>query len=151
MNRIFRRFYKNSPKTFRPQNFKRYSNYQNHNSNLNSSKNYYKLAFTTPLAVSFFKTSKNEENDEKTLENITNSSLQELNSRSIYGWTILHEFVAKNNVKMVKKLLELGVDPDTTDHFTSSKTTANRLQKTEKEIENLRKSKFPITEDLDPG
>merc|ERR1711997_558191 len=52
---------------------------------------------------------------------------------------------------MVKKLLELGVDPDTTDHFTSAKTTANRLQKPESEIENLRKSKFPITEDLDPG
>jgi len=52
---------------------------------------------------------------------------------------------------MVKKLLELGVDPDTTDNFTSSKTTANRLGNTESEIFNLRKSSFPITEDLEPG
>jgi ATP-dependent Clp protease ATP-binding subunit ClpB len=156
MHRLIRELLRKYP---RNATFRRYSNFyqkakQNHHSSRNSknsqssSSDYQKFFKITsfPLALAAFQ--KNNEASEKSIEN---SSIQELNERSLYGWTILHECVAKNDYQMVKKLLELGVDPDTTDNFTSSKTTANRLGRTESEIFNLRKSSFPITEDLEPG
>ena len=153
-NATFRRysnFYQKSKQNH--QNYQSSQNYQNSQNSQSSSKNYQKLLFkVTPLPLALAAFQKTDEKSEKSLENsIQELTIQELNERSLYGWTILHECVAKNDYQMVKQLLELGVDPDTSDNFTSSKTTANRLGKTESEIFNLRKSKFPITEDLEPG
>lgn len=77
-------------------------------------------------------------------EKAENLTLQQLNDRNEYGWTVLHEMVALNDSNTVRKLLETGVDPDTQDSFTSAQTTANRLQKDVGSVAKLRQQRFPL-------
>merc|ERR1712110_951653 len=75
-----------------------------------------------------------------------------LNKTGELGWTLLHEAVVNQDYDTVKRLLELGVDPDVQDSFTTSAGVATKSGLSKKEVDKIRKAKFePIISDLNPN